>query len=77
LDEGRKEEEEGGGLLSLSRYAPLWWPFALIRAFSSSTVFFFLAMAVVVRRKWRRKERVLENIGDDKPDKRSRPIEIR
>jgi hypothetical protein len=27
---------------------------------------------VVVRRKWRRKERVLEEIGDDKSNKRSR-----
>jgi hypothetical protein len=39
-------------------------------------VLFFLDMAAVVRRKWWRKERVFEEIGHDKHNKRSPQIEI-
>jgi hypothetical protein len=45
---------------------------ALARALSSSPVIFCLPMAVVVRRKWRRMERVVEEIGRDEPNKGSR-----
>jgi hypothetical protein len=34
-------------------------------------------MAVVARREWQRKERILKEIGDDRLDKRSLWIEIR
>jgi hypothetical protein len=44
---------------------------ALARAFSSSAVIFCFAMTVVVWRKWRRMERVVEEIGYDEPNKGS------
>ena len=43
---------------------------SLARALGASSVIFF-AVAVAVRREWRRREMVVEEIGHDKPKKAS------